>query len=308
MSSNSWSSARNPVPRGTVVGYFASGEDAHHAISELLGEGFKASEIGAAFHSNVQRHSSPTARDIPVRSTVGSGSTIAGVASGTSAVTPSGLSTGAGTGIAGASRPGPIPGGEIPANLPTEIPSELPSEGDRRSVSDLRPASGNIRATEGIHEAGDNKSWRSKLGHIFGSESANIADRRETGSRKGSQNYGTGEGHLGDISNYDYEYSGLAFEQSFSGMGIPQEHARRLSQELRRGGAVVTVTAGSMNTNAEAILERNHGVIRYESASPTGEDFREGGNQNARVEIFGEVYRVYPDNLPERNAQKRKAS
>jgi hypothetical protein len=70
-------------------------------------------------------------------------------------------------------------------------------------------------------------------------------------------------------SGYNYAYSGSAFESSFSGMGIPQEHSRRLSRDLRRGGAVVTVRAGSRNSTAEAVLQRNNGVVRYESVSAT---------------------------------------
>ena len=70
---------------------------------------------------------------------------------------------------------------------------------------------------------------------------------------------------------HEYAYSGSAFENSFSGMGIPPDHARRLSRELRRGGAVVTVNAGPRTREVEEIMERNHGVIRYESA-PAGDE------------------------------------
>lgn len=91
-------------------------------------------------------------------------------------------------------------------------------------------------------------------------------------------------------------------------MGIPHEHAQRLSRELRRGGAVVTVRAGSRNAAAEAVMERNHGTIRYESGFAAGENALDSGNQEERVEIFGEVHRVYPAYVPAQDVRDRKAS
>lgn len=112
-------------------------------------------------------------------------------------------------------------------------------------------------------------------------------------------------------SPHDYVYSGAAFERSFSGMGIPPEHARRLARELQRGGAVVTVDAGPKQSAAEQILARNHGIIRYESAPAAGGQEPARGEEE-RVHVFGEVYRVYPDHVtghsPVEDLRERKAS
>jgi len=130
MSHNDWNSSTS----GTVVAYFASGEDAQNAINELVDEGFPVSEIGAAFHGNSAPSatvsgspSRPFHDEFPTMGSTASGAGVSGAESDTSGVTPAGLSTGSGTGFAGASRPGPIPGSEIPDNLPREIPSTLPS-------------------------------------------------------------------------------------------------------------------------------------------------------------------------------------
>ncbi len=328
MSNDSWNSAvrdtGNTTASGTVAGYFASGDDAHRAINELLEEGFSSREIGAAFHgdsalrSSSAQASAQAVSDIPTRSASAADATPAGAASGTNAVSPWGLSTGGGTVIAGASAPGPIPGGEIPSGLPSNIPSELASDTGNRTSRTYSPesaqqtAGGNVPATGGFHETHDetrkHESWWSKLKHVFGSEHTNAAAKREPVSDKSSLNFGTGEGHLGTYADHDYAYSGAAFESSFSGMGIPQEHAQRLSRELGRGGAVVTVRAGSRNVAAEAVMERNHGTIRYESQSAAGESAWNSGNQEERVEIFGEVYRVYPAYIPADDVRDRKAS
>lgn len=106
-------------------------------------------------------------------------------------------------------------------------------------------------------------------------------------------------------SSHPYPYSSSAFESSFAGMGIPVDHARRLARELRGGGAVVTVKGGSRAEAAEQIMERNHGRIRYESAPPQMEMGTESGG---RVDVFGEVHRVYPGSVPGENVRVRKAS
>jgi len=102
-----------------------------------------------------------------------------------------------------------------------------------------------------------------------------------------------------------YAYSCSAFENSFAGMGIPPEHARRLSRELRRGGAIVTVKAGQRTPAAEQIMERNHGTIRYDSGPVAVEEARDTGEQ---VDVFGEMHRVYPGYIPAEDARRRKAS
>jgi hypothetical protein len=221
-SSKDW----NTEMSGTVVAYFANGEDAQNSINELMDEGFPVSEIGAAFHGNttpfVRKTGSPgrASRDkFPAKGATASGAGVAGAESDTSGVTPAGLSTGSGTGFAGASRPGPIPGSEIPETLRHETPSTL-------------------------------------------------------------------------APTYDYPYSSSAFESSFEAMGISREYSRRFAAEIRNGGAIVTVNAGSMIGHAEMILERNNGRIRYESAS-VADEAGETVSGRARVQIFGRVQPLY---------------
>lgn len=109
----------------------------------------------------------------------------------------------------------------------------------------------------------------------------------------------------------EHAYSGSAFESSFCGMNIPPEHARRLARELGQGGAVVTVKTGSKASDAEAVMQRNHGTVRYESAPAAGEASTERESPEARIQVYGEVHRVYPGYVPgsERGPkQERKAS
>lgn len=297
MASVSEKSSNDSVAGGTVAGYFARGEDARRAIDELMDQGFDVREIGAAFHSRVRRGSMLDAEEAPSRRAAGSDS-VAGVASGSGGVTPSGLSTGGGTGIEGAHKPGPITGGEIPSDLPTEIPSELPTDAEVRADRKRQEAFYAGRpASASTNE--DGRSWRERLETVF--------ERRSgTGQTAADQKFGTGEGHLGDIA--DYAYSSSAFEQSFTGLGIPPDHAMRVAQELRRGGAVVTVKAAARSREAESILLRNHGIIRYETPAPRREPRGASDDEEARMEIFGEMHRVYPNYVPRDRQIGRKAS
>lgn len=322
--------ADNTRSGSTVAGYFVSGEDAHRAINELLEEGFSARQIGAAFHSNLSFRS-PGSRstlsgtdDDSIQAVARLDASVAGAASGTNAVTPMGLSTGGGTVIAGAGNPGPIPGSEIPSTLPSDIPSDIASgRVDRRDASmrsNLSAANENLQQGAGDYEPRGNESrrtfeslehesWWDKLKSVFGgSEHTDTAERRGPVSDKSSLNYGTGEGSLDIDTKQNPVYSGSAFESSFAGLGIPQAHSQRLSRELGRGGAVVTVDAGSRSADAEEVLVRNHGIIRYESEPVPGEEASDSGNQEARVEIFGEVHRSYPGFVAEDRKRERRAS
>lgn len=302
MTSNSdW----NNETGGTVVAYFSNGEDAQNAINELVDEGFPVSEIGAAFHGSATAPAgttgSPTrpVHDNPSNmGSTASGAGVSGAESDSSGVTPAGLSTGSGTGFAGATRPGPIPGSEIPDNLPHEIPSTLRSA----STAPLSESTGiGISSTPATavpvqyeRRPYENASWWDKLKHLFSGESgADTSARRAPVSDAVSRKFGTGEGELGIAPDYDYPYSGAAFESSFTGMGISQERSRRFATEIRRGGAIVTVNAGANVDKAERILEHNHGTIRYESAAVADEAW-ESAPDSTRVQIFGRVQRVYP--------------
>lgn len=293
----STSNRMNPEPNttdsNTVAGYFANSEDAHRAINELVEEGFSGNEIGAAFHGGTtfsnsdQRRSGGGTQDAtestPLRPTGRADSTGGGAASGTERVFPWGFATGGGTVFAGApTNPGPIPGSDIPSTLPREIRSELPSEFDRPATSGSQTARG--------------------------AQADKSGGRREPVSEKEALNYGTGEGHLPLSSNHNFAYSGSAFESAFSGMGVRQEHSRRLSRDLQRGGAIVTVRAGSRNSTAEAVMERNNGVIRYDATTSSEEGAWKNRDQAPQVEVFGEVHRVYPGYLPVDDVRGRKAS
>lgn len=323
--------ANNPIgsSRRTVVGYFADEEDAHRAINDLLVEGFRPSEIGAAFHINETQaaDNDVTTVDAEIRPATGpnapgAGSTIAGAASDSSAVTPAGLSTGGGTPISGADRPGPIPGAEIPGGIPRTLPhtiqSTLPSTLHPNPAAPLPTQAVSYPATGGFQETKKNTESRrwEKLKHIFGSDKSSPVDNapRSSVADKSSMNFGTGEGHLGIYPNYEYTYSSQAFESAFFGMGIPPAHSRHLSGMIRHGGAIVTVDGGGLNTEAEEILERNNGSVRYEIAmnpapsSLAAEDAWEAANGEARVRLLGRVQRVYPGYVSSSGSATLKAS
>jgi hypothetical protein len=288
----------------TVVAHFADGESAHRAILELRDKGFDTGTIGAAFHS----HAAGTANEhFDTIGKVGSHFEAAGATSDTSAVTPSGLSTGTGSTGAGASRPGPIPGGGIPSTLPHSIPSTIPStlHPNESVVSDAaRPVSTTPAAT------GVRTDWSDRLNPIFSSHSTSSSSKPSSdpvkeakkdekaavsaakAEEKSKSEFGTGQGRL-EIEPTYHAYSGAAFETSFSGMGVEPSHARRVSQELSRGGAVVTVNAGSRLAEAEQIIGRNNGVVRYgEDAAASG--VSDYNTSSARMQLFGEMRRTYP--------------
>lgn len=267
-----------------VVGYFVSSADASRAVSELLDEGFLAEEIGAAFRSPVSgmevTEGGRLRAAIPENpATAGS---IGGPASHDQAVTPAGLAPGSGNAFPAPARPGPIPGGELPSTLVHELPHELPSTlhpSATMSAPAQAPLAGRAEREE---------SRREQMRRAFGESAETQKSRRES-----AQNFGTGEGHL-----MLEEYSEPSFENSFLGMGLGSREARVLSGELGRGGAVVSIAPGSRASLAEAIVERNHGRVRFESGSSMGAVCE--GN---RVEIYGRMRNYYrPEEI------RRKAS
>lgn len=288
----------------TVVAHFADGDDAHRAILELRDMGFDASTIGAAFHSNPGNTSEGKVNErFNTIGKIGSSSEAGGATSDTSAVTPSGLSTGAGSIGAGASRPGAIPGGEIPSTLPHLIPSMFDSS-EPAAAGATRP---NVSAPVAT---GVRTDWSDRLNPIFSShetsssreaaadpvkeakkdeKAAMSAAKAEAKSRS---DFGTGEGRLGLEPTY-HSYSGAAFESSFARMGVEPAHARRVSQELASGGAVLTVKAGTRVTEAENVILHNHGVVRYEEGGAVA-DVAAYNSTPARMQLFGEMRRAYP--------------
>ena len=265
-----------------VVGYFAEGADAYRAINELIDEGFSASTIGAAFRTPRAGAELSAAgemksvRELTDRNPAVSGSP-GGPASGDQAVTPAGLATGSGNAFPGApSTPGPIPGTEIPSTLPSTLRHDLPQTLPHELLGTLRAASQ------------PDEQWLEHLHRNWGSSSAETAKNRNAVAAD-NQKFGTGEATLGLFP--EYSYSEPAFETSFSGMGLSPEHARSLSGELGRGGAVITVNAGERSSLAEAILERNHGRVRLESSAETT-TLRPSDRESA-VQLYGSMRNYY---------------
>jgi hypothetical protein len=289
------SNTRSNLENEVVVAYFANSSDAQRAIDDLLSEGFEPRQMGAAFRSRTGTSPSTETGEIgskTVLSAIDSDTVGSGPASDTRAVTPAGLSTGSGSVISGAGRPGPIPGSDIPRHRSTAPPQST------ATATDPLPATG------GFHETREDDSWWQKLKNLFSSEAA-VEDRRKGISSEISMNFGTGEGHLATLpDDYDYAYSGSAFEGAFSGMGITQSNARSLVGDLRQGGAIVSVDAAGRLADAERILERNNGRIRYEAAA---ESTQWSDIPGERVRVFGQLSRRYPTYLGS-NVPGRKAS
>lgn len=274
-----------------VVGYFSDGAQAYRAINELIDEGFSASEVGAAFRtprtaSGPQSAAAETGEMKSVRELTDtnpalSGS-VGGVGSHDQAVTPAGLAPGSGNAFPGApTSPGPIPGTEIPSTIPSTLKHDLPETLPHDIPSAV---AGSAPATPREGSA----RWMGRLHERYSGQSA---DRKAS-----SQKFGTGEGHLDLVP--PHAYSSSAFEGSFQGMGIDAEQSRHLSGELNRGGAVVTVRAGTRASLAEGIIERNHGRVRFEAASAATREF----DRESPVEVYGSMCAWYPGEQTRRRA------
>ena len=277
-----------------VVGYFTDGASAYRAINELIDEGFRASEIGAAFRSSRTDLSQRAATQAPAAGEMKSvreltdrnpavSGTLGGPASRDQAVQPAGLAPGSGNAFpAPPSTPVPIPGAEIPSTLKLDLPETLPHE----LPSTLR----------GRTDTDD--QWIDHLHRAWGSSSTAETAKNRNATAAGDQKFGTGEGTLG----LEQAWSEPAFETSFTGMGLSPEQSRSLSAELGRGGAVITVDAGARSSLAEAILERNHGRVRFEQAA--GTTTLRSSDRDSAVQIYGSMRNYYRSDAE----QKRKAS
>ena len=198
-----------------VVGYFATGDEAHRAINALIDAGFLPTEIGAAFHIGASQtgsgasHTSSGSSSIPssgseetrspnvggsLRSelgttlpqttTHGSRPSTSSAVSDTTPVQYASLGGGAGTPFDGASRPGPISGSDLTnTGLPTELKSELPHDSDvanRGSQSENIPSAAVAPVSAehiSVGLANRHEGWGEKLKHIFGGgHSAQAAD------------------------------------------------------------------------------------------------------------------------------------
>jgi len=288
--------SRRDTDDHVIIGYFADGADAYRAISELMDEGFQTSEMGAAFRARresagrLERNpENAGVRELAQRNPATSGS-VGGPASHDEAVTPAGLAPGSGNAFPAPVGPGPIPGSETPSNLPHDLPSTLPStlRTEAEISAEQRARSGVSRDEMPLNRRED---WQEGMNRVF-------REDRERGVRKGNPNlkFGTGEGHLFS----GLEYSAPTFENAFSDMGLTPDEATGLSSELSRGGAVVTVFASNRASLAEAILERNHGRIRFEAAPETV-----GQPDDSRVDLYGRMCSYYSR---ESDGQRRRAS
>lgn len=272
-----------------VVGHFSDGVDAYRAINELMDEGFGASEIGAAFRgSRMGVEESEESRPVGIREMTETNPALSGSVGGAGshdeAVTPAGLAPGSGNAFpAPATSPGPIPGGEIPSTLKHDLPHDLPSTLAGETTAGTRRETMPVEA-----------DWPARLHRVFGGP----ARSSEAASRKSSSNmkFGTGEGHLG--LEPEHPYSESAFEGSFLEMGLGPQEARSLSAELSRGGAVVSVRARDRAALAEGILERNHGRVRWETASAS----ERAADRESPVQVYGSIRSHY---RPEEGLRRR---
>ena len=258
---------------------------------------------------------------------------LGGPASGSNAVTPAGLSTGSGTGVSGAGRPGPIPGSDIPRSIANNAADDLRRtrenwQQDTRQdrVMDIAPGGSgsdvttlpNPTPTATYNEAErlnknphEHEGWWEKLKHLF-SDDESASSKIASDKTKNETKFGTGEGGLGLTSDkpamqtnndedYDYAYSPADFEVSLTSLGLDPRQSRAFARELGARGAIVTVAAGDRLSDAERILERNNGRIRYEEdaayESGTLEDAvssTQGSyDPRERIQLFGEVRRAY---------------
>lgn len=255
-----------------VVGHFSDGADAYRAINELMDEGFGSSEIGAAFRGRQPGGAaSEEERPLGIREMTETNpavtGSIGGAGSHDEAVTPAGLAPGSGNAFpAPGAAPGPIPGGEIPSTLREQLPHDLPHD---------LPAT---RHGETVASAG---------------KSSETGAKRASGS---NLKFGTGQGQLG--LEAEHPYSESAFEGSFLEMGLGAQEARSLSGELSRGGAVVSVRARDRAALAEGILERNHGRVRWETASASGGE----ADRESPVQVYGSMRGYY---RPDENLRRR---
>ena len=207
-----------PQTGTAVVGYFATGESAHHAINALIDEGFAPSEIGAAFHIGANPGSDTThdrqanlggslREELGTTNPSGEAQaqSFGAPGSDTTPVQPGALGGGAGTIFSGAGRPGPISGSSLAnSGLPSELKSTLPhqaplAEGGHQVEAAPIYASHTAHPTTHTHE-----TWGEKLKHIFSSDktSEKTSDQKHPADHttakgvttKESQNFGTGEG------------------------------------------------------------------------------------------------------------------
>lgn len=309
-----------------IVGYFATGDEAHRAINALIDAGFQPEEIGAAFHIGASQTGSGASQTgsgsssgseetrspniggslrselgttQPQTTTHGTRTGTSSAVSDTTPVQYASLGGGAGTPFDAASRPGPITGSDLSnTGLPTELKSSLPHDseiGNRGSQPENNyPANTPVSAEHvAVNTANRHEGWGDKLKHIFGGgHSQNTADVPQYGkddlwAERKREAQDFGSGEGHLDLSTPKRYSQSAFERSFSSHGVEPEHARYLSNRIGQGGAIVTVHAAARAAEAESVMEANGGQVRM-SAGSEGTPVGE-----SEVEVYGTVGRAY---------------
>lgn len=116
------------------------------------------------------------------------------------------------------------------------------------------------------------------------------------GARWGSENYGSEDLH-----------------SSLSGLSVSPAHSRYFGDKLRRGGALVTVSAGSRREEAIEILEDNGADVgddienyTSEYAEPASAGTSKLADAERNLQLYGEVLRVQKDRVSAGEVRLRK--
>ncbi len=146
--------------------------------------------------------------------------------------------------------------------------------------------------------------WDKMKNFFSGNEAepyAGETSRGASGTREiTDDNYGTG---------YDNDGYTDAVHHSLSGLSVPTERASYFNNRFGQGheGAVVTVSAGNREAEAEAILRRNGADLGDEPqnfANTTPVANETAAQQNIR--LYGEVLRVHKDRISRGEVRLRK--
>lgn len=144
-----------------------------------------------------------------------------------------------------------------------------------------------------------------KVKNFFEGSPEPYADERREGD------LGTREITTSDTSSYN-GYDRDSFQQSLSGLNVPEDRSRYIAHRFGTGdqGAVVTVNAGSRNSEAEEILRRygadlgeNAAGYDYSSTQAAGT----GQTQDTQnIQLLGEILRVQKERVSRGEVRLRK--
>ncbi len=316
-----------------VVAYFADGDQAHRAINALIDEGFRPSEIGAAFHTGAGSSGSAGTGGAPARRpNVGGelrdelGTTLpehttqertrtgtSSAASDTLPVQYASLGGGAGTPYDMPPRPGPISGGDVThSGLPSELKSSLPHDSDLRNQS-AEPAY--APAGEHIGAGAGRGNWGERVGPVFSSDQgretagerredekqdkkrADAEDKRESNTMEGVIRKDEQKFGTGEGSlNLNTPPPSPYSQPAFerSFSGYGVQPERARHLSHRIGrGGAVVTVHASTRTEAAERILEAHGGEVRMDAQKL-DDSLQGAAQDGEVEVFGTVGRDYP--------------